>query len=190
MGAQENLERMLKLIEEREAKGEFVLTPSEVAAQERKRYDGVKFPGVSGEFEPPRNHRLKRQMPYTPGRYRPLTELKHKVAGKKGKKRKPGSRSWTQKQKADQRWKDLKAQVIAERGEVCQCCNGKTNLLWLSHRNWLRKGKELPEDVELLCKDCFSAKFEGKATMVDEFSKEYRAILKTGDKRKEPPTLL
>jgi hypothetical protein len=69
-------------------------------------------------------------------------------------------------------------------GKCASACNGKTNLLWLSHRNWRRKGEELPEDVELLCKDCFNVKYDGKTTALDELSKEYRAIIGV------PPTLL
>lgn len=150
MGAQENLERMLKLAEERESKGELVNTPEEIAAQERQRFsESVVFPGPKGEFEPVQNRRLRIKAKST-SQQQDLLQLIQK------------ERHTKTNNSLRARWLKLKARVIKMRGEVCERCNGKTNLLWLSHVKWNRKNRECPSDVELLCKDCFEAKYEGR----------------------------
>jgi 5-methylcytosine-specific restriction endonuclease McrA len=51
------------------------------------------------------------------------------------------------------KWRHLKAQIARSRGRRCERC-GATFGLQLHHKNYLRLGRELPTDVELLCGYC------------------------------------
>jgi 5-methylcytosine-specific restriction endonuclease McrA len=50
-------------------------------------------------------------------------------------------------------WRARKAAIIRYRGERCERCFRVDNLE-LHHRTYERLGRELPEDVELLCSRC------------------------------------
>lgn len=50
-------------------------------------------------------------------------------------------------------WMARKAAVMRYRGEQCERC-GCRYRLQLHHRTYARLGRELPEDVELLCWIC------------------------------------
>lgn len=50
-------------------------------------------------------------------------------------------------------WRMRRHAVMRYRGERCERC-GLTQRLQLHHRTYQRLGKELPEDVELLCRNC------------------------------------
>jgi len=50
-------------------------------------------------------------------------------------------------------WRARKALVIRFRGEACEYC-GRLERLELHHLSYERLGRELPEDVVLLCSVC------------------------------------
>lgn len=53
------------------------------------------------------------------------------------------------------RWQDFRERIIRERGYRCESKGcGATNNIELHHLNYHRLGKELPQDVRLLCKKC------------------------------------
>lgn len=77
-------------------------------------------------------------------------------------------------------WKRLKKHVVAARGSVCESCKTATPNPYLTRKHWRNKGRETPEDVELLCKECFEVKFESKrGNDGDELSREYQSIVRT-----------
>jgi hypothetical protein len=54
-------------------------------------------------------------------------------------------------------WETLKSQVLARQGNACACCpndEGSGYRLELHHRHYENWGKELPEDVVILCSLC------------------------------------
>ena len=52
-------------------------------------------------------------------------------------------------------WRARKAALIRYRGERCERCGvGRGGDLQMHHRTYERIGRELPEDVELLCRRC------------------------------------
>jgi hypothetical protein len=168
MGAQENLERMLALADERLARGELVNTPEQIAAQEHQRYTAAIFPGPSGEFEPVKNRKLKRQTPFYPS--------SRKAQPKKSPPQQTPSKAPPKPAKSEGHWAKLKASVIAERGLACERCGAHDYFPLLTRKHWRRKGRELPEDVELLCKGCFYAKYPDKGG--DKLDREYQAVVR------------
>ena len=50
-------------------------------------------------------------------------------------------------------WQKVRAEAIARAKGRCQLCNIKASLE-VHHRTYVRKGKELPEDVVALCDPC------------------------------------
>jgi 5-methylcytosine-specific restriction endonuclease McrA len=54
------------------------------------------------------------------------------------------------------KWRYLKAQIARSRGRRCERC-GATYGLQLHHKTYLRLGRELSSDVELLCLPCHHA---------------------------------
>jgi hypothetical protein len=167
--AKERLERMLRLAEEREARGE-VASPEQVKAQEDARYaDGnkVKWTPKSGEFEPVQSRRLKRTTPV-------VRAAPPRVA-RKDKPRK------TTKARRVSNWVKLKAQLIEERGRTCEGCRLPRHGLRLNRLD-LRKPREVcgPQDVVLLCLDCSEAKYAERHPELethDHFSREFRRII-------------
>lgn len=51
-------------------------------------------------------------------------------------------------------WKELKRVVISERGARCERCACEDRTLALHHKHYRSLGRELPDDLELLCSDC------------------------------------
>ena len=51
-------------------------------------------------------------------------------------------------------WKVLKLSIIAKRGMSCERCGQHKMSVDLHHLTYVRFGRELPEDVKLLCRDC------------------------------------
>jgi 5-methylcytosine-specific restriction endonuclease McrA len=162
MGAKERLEQMDRLIEQRLSRGEVLLTPEQIQAQENARYaDGnsVKWGQKRGEFQPARNHKLKHTIAAPPKRdLLDDTKLRYKK-----KRRELGH------------WNKLKAAVLKERGTNCEHCQQPNSKPILSRKNWKRKGRELAEDVELLCQVCFDNKYPHKVH--DPLTEEYRKIV-------------
>jgi hypothetical protein len=58
---------------------------------------------------------------------------------------------------ASQRWKWMKDKVIRVRGNRCEGCGETGCRLELHHDTYERLGRELPQDVRLLCQDCHRA---------------------------------
>lgn len=169
MGARENLERMLALADQRLAQGQLVNTPEQVAAQEAQRYTAAIFPGPSGEFEPVRNRKLRRQKPYYPS-------ARPKPAQKSPPKPTPSKPPKNKRTKAERHWAQLKASVIAERGRKCETCGDPTDAPFLTRLTWRRKGRELHEDVRLLCRGCFDARYAEKVQT--KLDREYQDIVR------------
>jgi hypothetical protein len=172
MTYEERLAAFEKMVEARESSGE-IQTPEQVQAQESARYaDGnrVKWQPPTGEFEPVRNRRLKHVLPPKPSPW-DVAKLK----AKKKPKRKKGSNRYEKKAKELAHWDQLKASVLAQRGPTCERCKTPTAKPYLSRKNWKRKGRERPEDVELLCEDCQRSKY--KISDNDPLSEEYRRII-------------
>lgn len=59
-------------------------------------------------------------------------------------------------------WKNLKRELISERGNRCERCTRETNSLELHHKHYKSLGQELPDDLELLCADCHKAADEAR----------------------------
>ena len=62
------------------------------------------------------------------------------------------------------RWKAIKARLISERGAKCQTCRAAV-LLDLHHKTYERLGRELDEDLELLCRKCHDKADETRAAI-------------------------
>lgn len=58
---------------------------------------------------------------------------------------------------ASAEWKNLRRDVIAQRGSRCERCLREDDTLALHHKHYRSLGTELPDDVELLCGDCHKA---------------------------------
>jgi len=50
-------------------------------------------------------------------------------------------------------WRKIRVEAIARANHRCQLCN-KDNILHVHHRTYERLGKELPEDLIVLCQSC------------------------------------
>jgi hypothetical protein len=59
-------------------------------------------------------------------------------------------------------WRELKREIIDERGAECERC-GEEGVLYLHHKTYERLGEELPSDLELLCGDCHKIADEERA---------------------------
>lgn len=65
-----------------------------------------------------------------------------------------GDRVWLGNAKNDERWREIKAEIKAERGAKCETC-GSTYKLELHHmKAKCHGGKDIKENAQLLCKRC------------------------------------
>ncbi len=59
-------------------------------------------------------------------------------------------------------WKNLKIQIIKERGRFCERCGAAPNPIYLHHLTYRRFGHELRQDLILLCFQCHQREHPGK----------------------------
>lgn len=54
---------------------------------------------------------------------------------------------------ASPEWKMRRIQIMSKRGAKCERC-GARRTLQIHHKTYARLGRELPEDLEILCRKC------------------------------------
>jgi hypothetical protein len=59
-------------------------------------------------------------------------------------------------------WKTLRKSLIEERGGYCERCGSKDKSFHIHHLTYDRIGQELPEDLQVLCKDCHKNEHDGR----------------------------
>jgi len=55
------------------------------------------------------------------------------------------------------KWQRFKRRIRLARGNVCECCGATECRIEVHHVTYERLGRELPEDVRLLCVACHRA---------------------------------
>jgi hypothetical protein len=83
---------------------------------------------------------------------------------------------------ASEEWRELKREVILERGEVCEHCGKTSRKLQLHHKTYVRLGNELLDDLELLCEECHIVADEERASANKQ--KRFNAALNTYAEKK------
>ena len=61
-------------------------------------------------------------------------------------------------------WKNLRREIIEERGNQCERCGKEDANLELHHLHYRSLESEQPEDVELLCRECHEKADEARAS--------------------------
>lgn len=59
-------------------------------------------------------------------------------------------------------WRSLRRQVIRRSGGRCERC-GRSGRLEVHHVTYVRRGRELPSDLQVLCRDCHDEAHEKTA---------------------------
>lgn len=78
---------------------------------------------------------------------------KEKIRKKKFVKKENGKTEYDEYLKSVQ-WKNFKLSLILIRGKKCEACGATNKRLDGHHLTYERLGNELPEDVQLLCRNC------------------------------------
>lgn len=103
-----------------------------------------------------------------------IADEKEKSKRKRTRKRKTRRVNYYEYINSDE-WKQKRNDALERANNKCSEC-GSEHDLHVHHLTYKRLGRELPEDLQVLCADCHAIVHEDKGC-VDSLSREFRQII-------------